>query len=354
MMQTNFWDVLKNLAGNVGQGVIDVASFGETARMRDRQQQQQDALQQYASVLSGQNVPTYLRNELSPQDLQAQQLRALASINVPQSQKAAAAIFDAGLDTPERQLKRDELALEQKYKLGMLGNDTRRADLYGKEIGRRLADQDIGPIPAGMKFNRSTGTLEYLPRNGENIDNNGTAVFTENNPGKPLPNSVLGKVAKNIGAVSKIDRALELLQSNPDATGIIGGLVSSSGADRFADSKNIAARAGVADVGSQVIHDRSGAAVTISEMPRLKPFVPTVYDTKETASVKLQQLRSAIAQENEGFLDTYQAGGYKTDPYRALSASPVKQKESIKEGITATNPKTGQKIIFRNGQWGAL
>lgn len=79
------------------------------------------------------------------------------------------------------------------------------------------------------------------------------------------------------------------------------------------------ARAGVADVGSLVIHDRSGAAVTVSEYPRLKPFIPFPTDDHETALKKLNRMRQIIAEETSAMQDFYTPD----QGYRGLGGAPA-------------------------------
>ena len=59
-----------------------------------------------------------------------------------------------------------------------------------------------------------------------------------------------------------------------------------------------------------MVHDRSGAAVTISEYPRLKPFIPSATDSPKQVKVKLAQLRKGIKEITNGYLTTYETQGY--------------------------------------------
>jgi hypothetical protein len=60
------------------------------------------------------------------------------------------------------------------------------------------------------------------------------------------------------------------------------------------DPTGVDVRAAVSDIGSLKIHDRSGANVTVSEAPRLKPFIPMSTDTPSTAKKKLNGLKSEL------------------------------------------------------------
>lgn len=68
-------------------------------------------------------------------------------------------------------------------------------------------------------------------------------------------------------------------------------------ADQRIDPEGINARASLANIGSLVIHDRSGAAVTVSEFPRLAPFIPQRGDTYDAVVKKLTKLADLIELE---------------------------------------------------------
>jgi hypothetical protein len=105
-------------------------------------------------------------------------------------------------------------------------------------------------------------------------------------------------IAANTEKLSVLDDALKELNARPDAVGLIRGVpVVGDALNQRIDPEGVAARAQIANIGSMIIHDRSGAAVTVHEMPRLSPFVPKVTDTPETIRTKLAKLRAAIEVE---------------------------------------------------------
>jgi hypothetical protein len=107
---------------------------------------------------------------------------------------------------------------------------------------------------------------------------------------KPVPSASTQKdIAENNVALQKIDAAIKLLDKNPGSVGLqnyLGDTVM-----QRADPLGVETRAAIADIGSQKIHDRSGAAVTAAEAPRLKPFVPLATDTKASVAIKLKRFR---------------------------------------------------------------
>jgi len=79
------------------------------------------------------------------------------------------------------------------------------------------------------------------------------------------------------------------------------------------DPEGTVTRAAIADIGSMIMHDRSGAAVTVSESPRLKPFIPLTTDNAETALKKLERLRKIQLDDAEALTGTYNPEqGYKS------------------------------------------
>jgi hypothetical protein len=81
-----------------------------------------------------------------------------------------------------------------------------------------------------------------------------------------------------------------------------------------------------------VIHDRSGAAVTAAEFPRLAPFIPTEKDDPPTVKKKLKmfvQNYKALVDDSAEF---YRSSGYNvpvlqrksaTTPAKPTSAAPA-------------------------------
>jgi hypothetical protein len=90
------------------------------------------------------------------------------------------------------------------------------------------------------------------------------------------------------------------------------------------DPQGTDARAALADLGSLVIHERSGAAVTAAEFPRLMPFIPKINDDPETVKKKLKrfvQIYREVATETANF---YRESGYKVPEMQATQpAAPA-------------------------------
>jgi hypothetical protein len=167
------------------------------------------------------------------------------------------------------------------------------------------------------------------------VDSNGNPVFIQ--PGKaggppsvmpgftppaeklrPIPATVNAGIIQNNATLGKINKALSLIggkttEGDTNATGFKGYLPNVV-LNRI-DPEGTLTRAEIADIGSQILHDRSGAAVTISESPRLLPFIPQTTDNASAVTKKLTRLAAAIKAEQEATSQIYsKEQGYKPSP----------------------------------------
>lgn len=120
---------------------------------------------------------------------------------------------------------------------------------------------------------------------------------------KDVPAAVHKTMVENDAALRKVDDALAAITAYPDALGVknyLGDTVR-----QRTDPKGVEARALVADIGSLKLHDRSGAAVTASETPRLKPFIPAATDDIETVRKKLGLFRKEYEAVQSDLRSTY-------------------------------------------------
>lgn len=140
-------------------------------------------------------------------------------------------------------------------------------------------------------------------------------------PLKPVPNAVASAYLANQKQLRTLDDAIAQVGKNKDALGWKAYLPDKilNTVDRPSMKGGVDARAAVADVGSLVIHDRSGAAVTVSEYPRLKPFIPLPTDDHETAIKKLNRMRQILSEETSAMQDFYTPD----QGYRGLGGGPA-------------------------------
>jgi hypothetical protein len=168
--------------------------------------------------------------------------------------------------------------------------------------------------------------------------------------GKPLPISAAKVVLENRASLDKAKRALALIegQSIADPSGnITSGNKNATGVKGYlpdmllqrTDPEGVPTRAAIADIGSLVIHDRSGAVVTAAEYPRLEPFIPKMNDKPEVAATKLKRFVSeyqALVDENDQF---YADSGYNV-PENTDRFSIVEQ-DAQEETSPSTQPPAG-------------
>lgn len=100
-----------------------------------------------------------------------------------------------------------------------------------------------------------------------------------------MPGAVIQQMAQNEVSLAQVRRGKELVKANPDAFGL-KNFAGDTIMQRL-NPEGVTARAIVGNIAGQKIHDRSGAAVTVGEMQRLKPYIPNVTDDPETIVKKL-------------------------------------------------------------------
>lgn len=144
-----------------------------------------------------------------------------------------------------------------------------------------------GQPPVVKPFNNRTGTVGAAVGDAKPTGTTGNATLTKAR-------------AANVSQLAIIEDALKELDKAPGAVGLLRGLpVIGDRLDPRADPAGVAARAQIANIGSLKIHDRSGAAVAVTEFPRLAPFIPSITDPPDAIRVKLGKLRDAIMVETE-------------------------------------------------------
>ena len=156
--------------------------------------------------------------------------------------------------------------------------------------------------PSGYRYDASGENLEVIP--------GGPADKQEKL--KPIPANINTAISTNDMSIRRLQEALDLIKKNPDAIGL-KNLLPGQALDRM-DPKGVAARSAIGDIGSLVIHDRSGAAVSSSEMQRLG-FIPTPTDRADNAKTKLEAMLKWAKLNQQGLSETYgENQGYKPSP----------------------------------------
>lgn len=138
---------------------------------------------------------------------------------------------------------------------------------------------------------------------------------------KPIPLSANTAILGNDQSLKQLNDTISLIEQNPDAVGFKGYLPNA--VLNRVNPEGTNARAGIADIGSLKLHERSGAAVTASESPRLMPFIPLATDDAPTALKKLKRLRDIVASEQQGLSEIYSPDqGYRANPISGRNVVP--------------------------------
>ena len=166
--------------------------------------------------------------------------------------------------------------------------------------GQNMTDARARELNA---INAGAGQILETPNGYVRVgkDNTATPILAGGAQLQPKPTgAIVQQVAQNNVTLNKIDRALEWVDKTPNAFGL-KNVMGDQAMQRF-DPSGVAARAMVADIAGQKIHDRSGAAVTVGEAERLRPYVPNVTDHPDVVKKKLgmfkreyQQMQSELA-----------------------------------------------------------
>lgn len=178
-------------------------------------------------------------------------------------------------------------------------------------------------------------------------------------PLKQIPPSANAGIVTNMQNLNKAKQALALLQG-----GDVGSSVGDTGATGWkgflpntvlnrVDPAGVDTRAAISDLGSLVIHDRSGAAVTVSESPRLMPFIPVSTDDRATAEKKLSRFIDVFQQETDALAQTYsKEQGYRPNPILENNKGGQRQPDAavpLPLNPSASSLRPGQTYKLPNG-----
>ena len=203
-------------------------------------------------------------------------------------------------------------------------------------------DAGLVAVPNVLKPGQAPVGVPVMGANGENLGK----------PLKDIPATVNKAIIENDISMNKANRALDLLQGkdvttpkgdvikgSADATGFWKGLTPQVILNKW-DPGGVSTRAFVADIGSLKVHDRSGAAVTASETPRLKPFIPSIYDAPDVAAEKLVNFKAEYEDIQRGLTETYsKEQGYRPSPLLTGGKSSGGGAKPSLDSIFNPNPK---------------
>lgn len=188
--------------------------------------------------------------------------------------------------------------------------------------------------PRGQIIQTDQGPMLADPRTGTARPMTGADGSTLGPKSRPIPTQIQKAYVENNGSLRKVQAALDAVKAYPDGLGAwnyLGDTVR-----QRTDLKGVNVRALVADIGSQKIHDRSGAAVTASETPRLKPFIPAATDDPATVEKKLEMFKTEYRAMQSEMEDLYS-----TDMgYKPLGKSERGGSSAPSPAVRKYNPKT--------------
>lgn len=254
----------------------------------------------------------------------------------PMSQEQRA-VMDEGLRRQQRERERDKLrfmrdpeqmtraAVEEGFEnpAVLMQNDTRQQIAQVRAEGEaskraQAVELALAKLDAKTGSRAPSGYRETVDGNLEPIPGGPADPRTKEANAKPMPASAAKSLLENQTNLRRAEQALELVQGNelpggikgdPAATGL-KGLLPNQVLNRL-DPAGVDTRAAIADLGSMVIHDRSGAAVTAAEFPRLAPFIPSPTDDAETVQKKLRQFVSSYRAIVDDQIEFHRELGYK-------------------------------------------
>ncbi|QLG88611.1 hypothetical protein HQ393_10385 [Chitinibacter bivalviorum] len=296
--------ILANNTGNYG-AFAPAIGRGALQGMNQAQEMQsaftrQDLADAQLNGMRQQQDKTALRDKLT----------ANLDYTTPEGRKAASDIFLrlGDPETADHILKFGRPALAT----GMVWDETEQAPKYDPryiEGQVKIATAKAGANPPNLQVVPPTTTTPgyaFNPRTGIVERIQGLDARPEAPPKlKPVPASVLQAYTGNSAAIKRIDDVIATIkQSNAsDHLGMKNYLPSDL--LNYVDPDGVPLRASIADIGSQIIHDRSGAAVTAAEFPRLAPFVPIATDNPETSLKKLTAMRERLSAETDALTGFY-------------------------------------------------
>ncbi len=271
--------------------------------------------------------------------------------------RSNAILKSMGYDVDERNNIRGNQTQQRGQNLGFATSEAERQSRELLEARRqKLDDQRLG-LDAGRlqldAFKATQPEAQKAPA-GYRWSEQGNLQAIPGGPGdksqalRPMPSSAAGGLLENRRNARRAVDALALLngetlpggtKGDPNATGLKGYLPNQI-LNRL-DPAGVDTRAAIADLGSMVINDRSGAAVTAAEFPRLAPFIPSEKDDPETARKKLQNFArnyGAIVNDTEEF---YRASGYNVpDAETTQQPAPAPARQSGPAAV----PQAGQVV----------
>ena len=269
---------------------------------------------------------------------------ALNAPDIPQFAALRQAGMAQALAAPQQQAAAEEAAANRKVQLEMTladraaGREERA--LAAKELAQMRIDaqRDLKILGASLRPPPAPHNVQTLVTDQGILERQADGSWAPikvggNVAGKAFtpkgPDAATNKAIHeaNIG-ISNIDRAIGLLDERPSSVGPRYGIPGAELAGQYLDAEGVPVRAAISNVGSLKLHDRSGAAVTVSEFPRLAPFIPTAKDSAPAAKHKLEGLKKeyeTIRDEWASGVNTSTLGGSRNSSSKPAATAPAEE-----------------------------
>jgi hypothetical protein len=161
---------------------------------------------------------------------------------------------------------------------------------------------------------------------------------------RQIPEKQFEAQVSNNALINKIDNAIAEIDKKPESFGL-QNYVPDAIMQRY-DPEGVSSRGAVSEIASQKRHDLSGAAVSIQEDEKLKPFLPSSTDDPLVAKQKLEALKKQILDINNERRKTYiKDYGYKGE----LPGSP-KTETNIKGWSLHIDANGNKAYVGPNGE----
>jgi hypothetical protein len=161
-------------------------------------------------------------------------------------------------------------------------------------------------------------------------------------PVQPVPQPVLDGMLKDVGSLRSINDAFsEVIGRKGAGLGLLSSGALPEVAAQYFDPASVPMRALIAQINSAKIHDLTGAAQSVAEVARLRPFIPALTDRPEAVKDKLigfqRELRNLISDRYRTFGP--EAGG-RAYPVidEILAGGPLKKEGDGQQQPSATPP----------------
>jgi hypothetical protein len=292
------------------------------------------------------------------------------AMNIPGMENLGGAVLQQAITAPQREADALQKVQDRIHEIQLKAAEGRISKQEADERMATLQLQlkqmgiDNAKLIASMRIG-AAGEKAAKPdmRIVDTVDDDGNPVKKVIDLNQMKPGDTMGKPAdaatkkaiieSNVG-IGNIDRAIELIDAKPSALGPQYKVPGAEIAGQYLDPEGVPARAAVSNVGSLKLHDRSGAAVTVSEFPRLAPFIPTAGDSPKAAKDKLNGLKAEyelIKQEwAAGTNGSILGGKPKAKADKALPAATAPKASSVAPGTKGMH-KGRPVVMGTDGEW---